>query len=66
MEYEEELEMSRQIERNPKIEKLILNKETVQELTDSQAEQVKGGWIRPPITWSCPQPAPPPPAHTAQ
>jgi hypothetical protein len=42
----------------PMIKKLELVKETIQELTESEAEQVKGGWLRPPISWSCPQPPP--------
>ena len=29
--------------------------ESMQELTDEELEGVSGGWIRPPITWSCPQ-----------
>jgi hypothetical protein len=38
---------------------LELNKETVQDLDvdPKTQENVKGGWIRPPITWSCPQPS---------
>jgi hypothetical protein len=48
--------MSYGLKRKPKIERLELVKETVQELTEREAEQAKGGWIRPPITWSCPQP----------
>jgi hypothetical protein len=38
------------------IEDLRLDKETVQDLTETEADQVRGGWIRPPITWTCPQP----------
>ena len=30
--------------------------ETMQELTDAELEGVSGGWVRPPISWSCPQP----------
>ena len=26
------------------------------ELTDDELDNVAGGWIRPPITWACPQP----------
>jgi hypothetical protein len=52
VEDEEELNMSHGLERIPKIEKLELRRETVQDLTGSEAEQAKGGWIRPPITWS--------------
>jgi hypothetical protein len=39
------------------IENMELNRETVADLTESQAEQGRGGWIRPPITWTCPQPS---------
>lgn len=49
--------MTMSIERKPKIENLELNKETVLDLTESEAERVKGGWIRPPLSWSCPQPS---------
>ena len=43
---------------------LALDKETIQDLDVSpgDAEQVKGGWIRPPISWSCPEQAPRPTA----
>lgn len=37
---------------------LDLNKETLRDLDAPDAEAVKGGWIRPLITVSCPQPAP--------
>lgn len=29
--------------------------EAVQQLSDAELEAVAGGWIRPPITWACPQ-----------
>ena len=29
---------------------------TMQELSDAELEGVSGGWVRPPITWACPQP----------
>ena len=29
--------------------------EAVLELSDAELEAVAGGWIRPPITWACPQ-----------
>lgn len=38
--------------------KLVLKKETLRQLTASELKQAAGGWIRPPITWSCPQPPP--------
>jgi hypothetical protein len=37
--------------------KLVLQKETLRQLTASELKQVAGGWIRPQITWSCPQPS---------
>lgn len=30
--------------------------EAVQELSDADLEAASGGWIRPPISWGCPQP----------
>ena len=39
------------------VEKLKLNKETVQDLPTGEMKDVKGGWIRPPISWTCPQPS---------
>jgi len=57
IEEEKEPRMSIRFERVPKIEKLVLNKETIQHLSESEAEQARGGWIRPPISWSCPQPS---------
>ncbi len=38
--------------------KLALKKETLRQLTPGELKLAAGGWIRPPITWSCPQPAP--------
>ncbi len=38
--------------------KLVLKKETLRQLTPSELKLAAGGWIRPPITWSCPQPPP--------
>ncbi len=38
-------------------EKLTLGKITLRDLTVPGAGP-KGGWVRPPITWSCPQPPP--------
>jgi hypothetical protein len=31
--------------------------ETLLELTDAELEGVSGGWIHPPLSWSCPQPS---------
>jgi len=36
--------------------KLTVNKQTIRVLSADGLEGVLGGWIRPPITWSCPQP----------
>ncbi|HMG23453.1 MAG TPA: class I lanthipeptide [Kofleriaceae bacterium] len=36
--------------------KLVLNKQTIRALATDELAAVGGGWIRPPITWSCPQP----------
>jgi len=36
--------------------KLTVTKQTIRVLGDLTG--IHGGWIRPPITWSCPQPAP--------
>jgi len=35
--------------------KLKLKVEVLRTLSDSELSQVGGAWIRPPITWSCPQ-----------
>jgi len=37
--------------------KLALRKETLRQLTASELKQAAGGWIRPPLSWSCPQPS---------
>jgi hypothetical protein len=37
--------------------KLVLKRETLRQLTPSELKLAAGGWIRPPISWSCPQPA---------
>ena len=31
--------------------------EAMPELSDAELEAAAGGWIRPPITWACPQPS---------
>ena len=36
--------------------KLNLNKQEIRVLGGADLMGVAGGWIRPPITWSCPQP----------
>jgi hypothetical protein len=36
--------------------KLVVNKQTIRVLAKDALADVAGGWIRPPITWSCPQP----------
>jgi hypothetical protein len=38
------------------VHKLSLNKQTIRVLSAPQLTLAAGGWIRPPITWSCPQP----------
>jgi hypothetical protein len=37
--------------------KLKLKVDVLRTLSDSELNQVGGAWIRPPITWSCPQPS---------
>jgi hypothetical protein len=37
--------------------KLSLKVDVIRTLSDSEMNQVAGAWIRPPITWSCPQPS---------
>jgi hypothetical protein len=37
--------------------KLALKKETLRQLTASELRLAAGGWIRPPISLSCPQPS---------
>lgn len=39
------------------LKKLRLNKQQVRVLVADDLAQAVGGWIRPPITWSCPQPS---------
>ena len=39
------------------IKKLRLHKQQVRVLVAEDLAQANGGWIRPPITWSCPQPS---------
>jgi hypothetical protein len=38
--------------------KLVMNKQTIRVLTPDVLADIAGGWLRPPITWSCPQPPP--------
>jgi hypothetical protein len=38
--------------------KLTVNRQTIRVLGGEDLTVVAGGWIRPPISWSCPQPAP--------
>jgi hypothetical protein len=38
------------------IKKLTVNLQTIRTLATDDLAQAAGGWIRPPITWSCPQP----------
>jgi hypothetical protein len=46
--------------RNPEVagkaKKLTIRKRTLKDLT-GQGAGPKGGWIRPPISWGCPQPS---------
>jgi hypothetical protein len=35
--------------------KLALTKQSVRVLVQDDLANVAGGWIQPPITWSCPQ-----------
>jgi hypothetical protein len=37
--------------------KLVLTRETIRLVTSDELAQAVGGWIRPPISWSCPQPS---------
>ena len=39
------------------IKKLQLNKQTLRVVGFDELGQAAGGWIRPPLTWSCPQPS---------
>jgi hypothetical protein len=40
-----------------KPKKLALTKQTIRVLASTELNNVAGGWIRPPITVSCPQPS---------
>lgn len=40
-----------------KQQKLRLHKQQVRVLVTDDLAQAAGGWIRPPLTWSCPQPS---------
>src|SRR6185503_3598305 len=44
------------MKKSPK--KLSMNKQTLRVLVGDELADVAGGWLRPPISWSCPQPAP--------
>src|SRR5262245_7463509 len=33
------------------------NREAIQDLSEAELEAVSGGWIRPPLSWTCPQPS---------
>ena len=35
---------------------IVLNKQTIRVLVAEELARAAGGWIRPPISWSCPQP----------
>jgi len=37
--------------------KLALSTQSIRVLVDRDLAGVAGGWVRPPITWSCPQPS---------
>jgi hypothetical protein len=39
------------------IKKLRLNKQQVRVLVAEDLARAAGGWIRPPLSWSCPQPS---------
>jgi hypothetical protein len=53
MEHEEELKMSGKFERKAKIEKLELNRETVQDLTEDEADAVEGGNVNQSRRFGC-------------
>ena len=40
-----------------KKKRLKLDRESIRILDANDLERVGGGWIRPPITWSCPPPS---------
>lgn len=39
------------------IKKLQLRKQTVRAVGFDELTEVAGGWLRPPLSWSCPQPS---------
>lgn len=39
------------------VHKLRLNKQQIRVLATGELTQAAGGWIRPPLSWSCPQPS---------
>lgn len=39
------------------IQRFRLNKQQIRVLVTEDLDQANGGWIRPPLTWSCPQPS---------
>ena len=40
------------------VKKLVVHKQTIRTLGLEQLAEAGGGWIRPLITWTCPQPPP--------
>ena len=44
--------------KKPDKKKLALHAQTIRTLNGDDLANVVGGWLRPPITWSCPQPPP--------
>lgn len=36
--------------------RLVLKQESIRMLETKDLGKIAGGWIRPPLTWSCPQP----------
>ena len=40
------------------IKKLQVNKQTLRVVGFDELAQAAGGWIRPPLSWSCPDPVP--------
>lgn len=39
------------------VKKLRVHQQTIRVLAGAELSHAAGGWIRPPITWSCPQPS---------
>jgi hypothetical protein len=39
------------------VQKLRVTKQTIRVLAADDLALAAGGWIRPPITWACPQPS---------